>query len=155
MNTSNSRTFALLAGGLIAGLAVTTVQGCDAADDICGPCGTLAGGSLSISGSAKLDGFFNATATLTGAVASVRAEFDANILALAEVYGMASGTVDANFVSELVGAIKADISGTLDGGLKIAYKAPSCQANVSVAVDAQAKCEVSACLLYTSPSPRD
>ena len=33
----------------------------------------------------------------------------ANILALAEVYGMASGTVDANFVSELVGAIKADI----------------------------------------------
>ena len=152
MNTLNSRTYALLAGGLIAGLAVTTVQGCDAADDICGPCGTLAGGSLSISGSAKLDGFFNATATLTGAVASVRAEFDANILALAEVYGMASGTVDANFVSELVGAIKADISGTLDGGLKIAYKAPSCQANVSVAVDAQAKCEVSAdCEVMANP----
>jgi len=143
MNTSHSRTYALLAGGLIAGLAVTAVQGCDA-DDICGPCGTIAGGSLSISGSAKLDGFFNATATLTGAVASIRAEFDANILALAEVYGMASGSVDADFVAELVGMIKADISANLEGGLKINYKAPSCQANVSVAVDAQAKCEVSA-----------
>ncbi|MBA3545106.1 MAG: hypothetical protein H0T76_01345 [Nannocystis sp.] len=145
MTISNSRTYALLAGGLIAGLAVTAVQGCDA-DDICGPCGTLAGGSLSISGSAKLDGFFNATATLTGATARIRAEFDANIRALAEVYGMvaADATIDANFVSELVGMIKADIKGSVDGGLKIVYKAPSCEANVSVAVDAQAKCEASA-----------
>lgn len=144
MNTSNSRTFALLAGGLIAGLAVTAVQGCDAADDICGPCGTLASGSLSISGSAKLDGFFNATATLTGATARIRGEFDANILALADVYGLARGEVNADFVSQLVGEIKADITANIEGGLKIAYKAPECTANVSVAVDAQAKCEASA-----------
>ncbi len=145
MTISNSRTYALLAGGLFAGLAVTAVQGCDA-DDICGPCGTIANGSLSISGSAKLDGFFNATATLTGATARIRGEFDANIRALAEVYGMvdADATIDAAFVTDLVTMIKADISGSVDGGLKINYKAPSCQANVSVAVDAQAKCEASA-----------
>ena len=153
MTISNSRTYALLAGGLIAGLAVTAVQGCDA-DDICGPCGTLANGSLSISGSAKLDGFFNATATLTGATARIRGEFDANIRALAEVYGMvdANATIDAAFITKLVGDIKADIAGSVDGGLKIAYKAPSCQANVSIAVDAQAKCEASAeCDVMANP----
>lgn len=152
MNNSNSRTYALLAGGLIAGLAVTAVQGCDAADDICGPCGTLANGSLSISGSAKLDGFFNATATLTGATTRIRGEFDANILALADVYGLAGAEVNADFVGQLVGAIKADISANVDGGLKITYKPPTCQANVSVAVDAQAKCEASAsCDVQATP----
>lgn len=152
MNTPNSRTYALLAGGLIAGLAVTAVQGCDAADDICGPCGTLASGSLSISGSAKLDGFFNATATLTAATARIRGEFDANILALADVYGVAKAEVNADFVAQLVGAIKADFTANLEGGLKIAYKAPECSANVSVAVDAQAKCEASAsCDVQATP----
>lgn len=143
MHTPNSRTYALLAGGLIAGLSITAVQGCDA-DDICGPCGTLAGGSLSISGSAKLDGFFNATATLTNATARIRGEFEADILALADVYGLAAAKVDANFVGQLVGAIKADFAANLEGGIQVVYKAPTCQANVSVAVDAQAKCEASA-----------
>ena len=142
MHLNNFRTFGLLAGGIVAGLALTSVQGCDAADDICGPCGTIAGGSLSISGSAQLDGFFNATGSLNNAVAQIKGSFDADILALADVYGLARAEVNADFVSQLTAKIKADFSANLEGGIKVVYKPAECAVNVSVAVDAQAKCEV-------------
>jgi len=144
MHTTNFRTFGLLAGGIVAGLALTSVQGCDdVGSEICGPCGTIAGGSLSISGSAELDGFFNATGQLNSAVVQIRGQFNADILALAEVYGVATAdvTVDSAFVASVVAAIKADFSASLDGGIKVVYKAPECRANVNIAVDAQAKCE--------------
>jgi hypothetical protein len=145
MHLNNSRTFGLLAGGIVAGLALTSVQGCDdVGADICGPCGTIAGGSLSISGSAELDGFFNATGQLNSAFLKIRGSFEADILALADVYGVARGTVDAAFVDGLVAAIKADIAANASGGLEIVYKAPECQVNVDVAVSAQASCEASA-----------
>lgn len=145
MHLNKFRTFGLLAGGIVAGLALTSVQGCDPStvgDDICGPCGTIAGGSLSISGSAQLDGFFNATGSLNNAVAQIKGSFDADILALADVYGVARGEVNADFVGQLTAAIKADFAANLDGGIKVVYKPAECAVNVSVAVDAQAKCEV-------------
>lgn len=148
MHNKNFRTFGLLAGGIVAGLSLTAVQGCDEAsglaDDICGPCGTIAGGSLSISGSAKLDGFFNAVGQLSNATVQIRGQFNADILALADVYGLARAEVNADFVAQLIAKIKADFSANLDGGIKVVYKPAQCQANVSVAVDAQAKCEVEA-----------
>lgn len=145
MHLNNSRTFGLLAGGIVAGLALTSVQGCDdVGADICGPCGTIAGGSLSISGSAQLDGFFNATGQLSGAFAQIRGSFEADILALADVYGIARGTVDGAFVDGLVAAIKADLQANASAGLEIVYKAPECQASLNVAVEAQASCEASA-----------
>ncbi len=151
MHTTNFRTFGLLAGGIVAGLALTSVQGCDdVGSEICGPCGTIAGGSLSISGSAKLDGFFNATGQLSGAFAQIRGQFDADIRALASIYASidpslavtAETKIDAAFVGKLVATIKADFSASLDGGIQVVYKAPECRANVNIAVDAQAKCEV-------------
>ena len=144
MHTTNFRTFGLLAGGIVAGLALTSLQGCeDVGSEICGPCGTIAGGSLSISGSAELDGFFNATGQLNSAVVQIRGQFNADILALAEVYGVATAdvTVDSAFVASVVAAIKADFAASLDGGIKVVYKAPECRANIDIAVDAQAKCE--------------
>jgi len=148
MHNTNFRTFGLLAGGILAGLSLTAVQGCDdpsgISDDICGPCGTIAGGSLSISGSAKLDGFFNAVGQLTNATAQIRGQFNADILALADVYGLARADVDADFVAQLIGKIKADFQANLEGGIQVVYKPAECRANVSVAVDAQAKCEVEA-----------
>src|SRR5687767_1684515 len=116
MHTTNFRTFGLLAGGIVAGLALTSVQGCDdAANDICGPCGTIASGSLSISGSAKLDGFFNATGQLNTAFLQIRSQFEADIRALASVYASideslvvtADTKIDAAFVGKLVATIKA------------------------------------------------
>ena len=144
MHLNKFRTFGLLAGGIVAGLALTSIQGCDDSPlgDVCGPCGTIAGGSLSISGSAQLDGFFNATGSLNNAVAQIKGSFDADILAIADAFGVARGNVDAAFVGSLTTAIKGEISANLDGGIKVVYTPAECKVDVSVAVDAQAKCEV-------------
>ncbi len=131
--------------GLVAGLGLVNMTGCD---DICGPCGSIETGNLSISGQARLDGFFKAVADFKGAVDFVKADFDANIIALAEVYGVIdadwSGTVDAALVGQLKTAIEADFDASLDGGIKVVYAPPKCEANISVAVEAQASCEASA-----------
>lgn len=144
MHLNKFRTFGLLAGGIVAGLALTSVQGCDDSPlgDVCGPCGTIAGGSLSISGSAQLDGFFNATGSLNNAVAQIKGSFDADILAIADAFGVARANVDAAFVGELTAAIKGEIAANLEGGIKVVYTPAQCSVDVSVAVDAQAKCEV-------------
>ncbi|MCA9650832.1 MAG: hypothetical protein H6712_09660 [Myxococcales bacterium] len=130
-----------------ASAGVLALPGCPgAADDICGPCGTIATGQLSISGNAQVDGFFNALADLQGATGSIQADFDANILALAEVYGVATAgvTVDAAFVDQVIGAIQADFSANISGGITVEYVPPQCSANVNVAVEAQASCEANA-----------
>jgi hypothetical protein len=47
-------------------------------------------------------------------------------------------------VDALIAAIEADVSANASGGLTVNYAPPRCEANVSVAVEAQAKCEVKA-----------
>lgn len=112
-------------------------------DEICGPCGTIAKGDFSVSGDAQLDGFFQAVGTLQNATASVQGDFQANIVALANVYNVdASAGFDASLVDKVIAAIKADVSTNLQGGFNVVYKPPACQASVDVAVQAQAKCEV-------------
>ncbi len=137
-----------LAGlGLLCGVAVTSVQGCDGdgiGGDICGPCGSIASGQLSISGNARLDGFFTAVADLGKATATIQGSFEADVRALAQLYGMAEGTIDAQFIADLKGKIKNDFSANVEGGIKLVYKAPECRADVSIAVEAQASCEVNA-----------
>jgi len=134
--------------GLLAGVAMTSVQGCDGEDlpggDICGPCGSIVSGQLSISGNARLDGFFTAVADLGKATASIQGEFDANVRAIAELYGMAEGEINAAFIADLKGRIQADFSANVEGGIRLVYKAPSCQVDINVAVEAQASCEVNA-----------
>ncbi|MBM4361950.1 MAG: hypothetical protein FJ104_04670 [Deltaproteobacteria bacterium] len=146
MKTIIRRTAALgtiVLGGL-------SLSACDQAkalsEGVCGPCGDVATGDFSVSGDARLDGFFQAVGSLQNATASVKGDFAANINALASVYGVAkaTGEVDAAFVDSVIAAIKADVAANAQGGLKVVYKAPSCSANVNVAVSAQAKCEVKA-----------
>ncbi|MEX1363110.1 MAG: hypothetical protein AB1Z98_08285 [Nannocystaceae bacterium] len=131
-----------------AAAGVTTLDGCDGENGICGPCGSISSGQLSISGDAQLDGFFAALADLQGATGSISADFDANITALAEVYGVveagAEVNVDAAFVDSVIAAIQADFAANLQGGISVEYVPPRCSANVNVAVEAQASCEVNA-----------
>ncbi len=134
----------LMIGGTLIGAGATTLQGCDAAEDLCGPCGSIATGQLSIAGNAQLDGFFNAVATFQGATAKVKADFDAEILALGEVFGVAEGTVNADYIGQLKAAIQGEFTANLEGGISIKYTPPKCEANVNVAVEAQASCEASA-----------
>lgn len=113
--------------------------------EVCGPCGTLATGDVGISGDARLDGFFKALSTMQNANLTIRADFEANIRALAEVYGVElTGEINAAAVGQVTAAIEADIAANVEGGLTVDYQPARCQANVNVAVEAQAKCEVKA-----------
>lgn len=144
MRKNKLGTIGLLAGGLIAGVGITATQGCDAADNLCGPCGTIATGQLSIAGNAQLDGFFAAVASLQNATVKINGDFEANIVALANVWGVGDGTFSATLVDDLIAKIKGEISANLEGGIKINYKPPQCSANIDVSVKAQASCEAEA-----------
>ncbi len=143
MNTIKRKFLGLMAAGLALGFGTTALTACDA-DDVCGPCGSIATGQLSIAGNAQLDGFFTAVHSFNGATGSIKAEFDADIRALAQVwgYGEADAVIDAAFVDGLVAKIKTDISAA--GELQVNYVPAQCVANVNVAVEAQASCEAQA-----------
>lgn len=148
ISTLSSHWIGIAGIGLLAGVAMTSVQGCDdgglPGGDICGPCGSIASGQLSISGNARLDGFFTAVADLGKATGSIQGEFEANVRALASLYGMAEGEINADFIAELKGQIQADFMANVSGGIKLVYRPPACQADISVSVEAQASCEVNA-----------
>jgi hypothetical protein len=113
--------------------------------DLCGPCGDIENGDVGISGDARLDGFFKALGNMRNRTVAIQADFDANIRALAATYDVnITGEVNAAVVTQLTTKIKADITANVQGGLNVDYQPPRCQANVNVAVDAQAKCEVKA-----------
>lgn len=131
--------------GLLAGVAMTSVQGCDdALSEPCGPCGSIVSGQLSISGNARLDGFFTAVADLGNVTARLNADFEANVRAIGELYGMVDGEINAEYIAMLRGRISADFTANVDGGIRLVYRPPSCQADINVAVEAQASCEVNA-----------
>jgi len=148
MQALKNTSMGVLAIGLVTAFVMTV--SCDGdgigdvAGDVCGPCGSIASGQLSISGNTQLDGFFTAVANLQGASATIRAGFEADVLALADVYGIAEAEVDAAFVAQITAAIRADFEANVDGGIRLRYQPPRCSANVSVAVEAQASCEASA-----------
>ncbi|MCA9582121.1 MAG: hypothetical protein KC416_10040 [Myxococcales bacterium] len=133
-------------GGAVAMMLVGV--GCEdvtqVSEGACGPCGTVATGDVSVSGVAELDGFFSAVADLGDASASIRGDFDADIKAIAEAFGVAEAEVDADFVKAVVAEIKAEVSANAEGGLVVNFQPPSCKADVNVAFEAQAKCEVKA-----------
>ncbi len=111
----------------------------------CGPCGNVMVGDFDPSGDAMLDGFFQAVGNLQNATTSIQDDFQANIVALAHVYGVdARQSFDASLVDDVIGAIKDDVAQHLDGGLRVSYRSPSCQADVAVAAQAQARCEARA-----------
>jgi hypothetical protein len=119
----------------------------DGPGDICGPCGTIATGDIGISGDARLDGFFKALGTMQNATVTIQTDFDANIRALASLYPnvtLPEGALNAQAVGLVTGAIQADIEANVQGELVVDYQPARCQANVNVAVEAQAKCEVKA-----------
>jgi hypothetical protein len=127
--------------------------GCDA-EKICGPCGSIETGQLSISGNAQLDGFFSAVYTLDQATAQISGDFEGHIVALAEVYGVAGAEAgySADLLAGLKAAITADIEANASGGIAVTYKGPECKASVDVAIDAQASCEVQAdCEVMVDP----
>ena len=117
------------------------------AEKLCGPCGHLKTGDVGISGNAKLDGFFAAVAKLNDATASINGDFNANIDALSQVYGVANFDASANIdtkVDALIASIKGEFKADLKGGVTLNYTPAECHASVNVAIQAQAQCEAKA-----------
>ncbi len=142
---------------LIAAMGVMFTQ-CDAAteyldggalpipDDICGPCGKIANGDAMISGDPKLDGIFKAVGTLKISTGSIRADFDARVRSLAEVFDVpvTETSTTADLVTGIKAAFDAQINANLQAGITVDYVPPSCSADVNVSVNAQAQCEAKA-----------
>jgi hypothetical protein len=123
------------------------------AEELCGPCGEIGRGDIGISGDARLDGFFKALGSIQNSTLTVRGDFEGNIRALAAVYDVdIEGAINADVVGELTAAIRTDIEANVQGGIKVDYQPPRCQANVNVAVQAQANCEAKAeCTVNVEP----
>jgi hypothetical protein len=159
MQIFNDTRTSIAAMGLMAGLATLSLTSCGEGgglvpnpEDICGPCGSIATGQLSISGSAQLDGFFTAVANLQGASGTLRGNFEGELRALGSIYGMGDAAIDATFVTNLVAAIRADINASVSGSFRLDYQPPRCSANVNIAVEAQASCEANAeCEVEANP----
>lgn len=149
MKKQSKNLLTTLVGGALVATTMITLQACDpgeTAEKLCGPCGSLESGQLSIAGNAQIDGFFAATHRFQGATASIKGDFDADIRALAEIwgYGEVGAEIDGAFVQGLVAHIKAEIAVNVDGGINVEITPAKCEASVDVAIEAQASCEVSA-----------
>src|SRR5687768_2164663 len=94
MQVLRNKAFSLAALGLFTGFSASAVQGCGG-DGICGPCGSVLEGSVSIVNNARVDGFFRAIADLNGVFVRVNADFEGNIRALAEVWGFIEAGAEA------------------------------------------------------------
>lgn len=117
-----------------------------ASEDLCGKCGLVAEGDVGISGNAKLDGFFSAVSDLNKAQVAINADFEANIDELIAAFGTevaANASIDAK-VDALTASIEGELTANVQGSLVVDYVPPKCQANVSVAFEAQAQCEAKA-----------
>jgi hypothetical protein len=147
---------AILSGSLLLLLPslLGALPGADQAEELCGPCGTVAQGDIGISGNAKLDGFFGAVAQLNKAQVAINGDFEANIDDLIATFGAdvaANATLSAK-VDALIAKINADVSANVQGGLVVNYVGPKCAANVNVAFEAQAQCEAKAdCEVQANP----
>lgn len=150
MNGLQKNGLTLTSIGLALGVSAgaVTLEGCDDGGGLCGPCGSVAEGSVGISGNAQLDGFFKAVADLDAAIGTVDANFNAEFRALADAWGHADlvgeGDISADVVAQVMAEIEADIAAAVEGGISISYAPPECSANVNVAVEAQARCEAQA-----------
>ncbi|EDM75206.1 hypothetical protein PPSIR1_41054 [Plesiocystis pacifica SIR-1] len=138
-----------LACGLISGLAITA-PGCDVAEDLAKQCGLvcpdngIAEGNASISGVVSIDAFFGAVIAVRDAAATVsgnvRGELE-GIAASLEIEGYQELSFD-ELALAVQGGLQAKFEANLEGGLTISFEPPRCQANVDIAVQAAAECDV-------------
>ncbi|MCP4601744.1 MAG: hypothetical protein GY847_14715 [Proteobacteria bacterium] len=143
------RVIALMLGTIFVLLMCNACEQADKfSDAMCGPCGSIDDGSLSISGDARLDGFFKAVASLKGSTGRINAGFQADVFELAQVFMTEAEISAASDFDALVDALSAkitsEIDATVEGDLSVNYTAPKCSADVNVAVEAQASCEAQA-----------
>ncbi len=137
---SNHKSFIHFTSVLGLGAALTLVQGCEQAAELCDlecPVEGILEGNASISGLASVDSFFSAVVGFGKAAIEVRAGVDAELRGIAVSLDLAPGASAADIRAKLT----AKLEGAVTGGLKISYAPPRCQVDAQVAVDAAAKCD--------------
>jgi cytoskeletal protein CcmA (bactofilin family) len=145
MKMNQTGTFGLIAGGLVAGISLTAVQGCDDGGlgnlaEQCGltcPAEGVAEGNFSISGIASVDAFFGAVVTFGQVTTDVSASINAELQAIAVSLDLEPGAAAADIKAEL----QAKISGAVQGGLKVNYAPPKCEVSAEATVEATARCD--------------
>ena len=102
---------------------------CEQIKEVCDfECGKFASGDVSISGNPQIDGFFKALNNLDLAVTAIRGRFDADVLAVAEAFGVPAGVVDAAYIDQVKAAVMAEFTTKLVGGKpQVLYEAPQCE----------------------------
>jgi hypothetical protein len=145
MNMNNNRLFALTGLGLLAGFSLTTLQACDpgAVADVCDlscPAEGVIDGNASITGIASVDAFFGAVVDVNAAALSISGSLRSELDAIALSVGLEPGAAGA----DIAGAVEAKLALAVDGGIKVAFQPPRCEASVEVAVAAAAECDVQA-----------
>mgnify|MGYP000222756081 CR=1 FL=1 len=144
-----ARSLSLLSCGLLAG-ALVSLQGCDGLGDLAEQCGLvcpdtgIVEGNVAISGVVSVDSFFSAVVTVRDASASVAASMRAELEGIAaslEIVGYAEMSLD-ELAGAVAGGLEAKFAANLQGGLTISYQPPKCEANIELAVEAAAECDV-------------
>ena len=144
------RILSLFSIGILSGLGLATMQGCDG-DDIknaaCADYGcnqTLLKGNASISGIASVDAFFSSVLSVRDASAAVSGSVEAELRGMAVSLGI-EGAADleiSDLAAQVKIAIQAKLEANVKGELRIAFQPPKCEADIDVAVKATAECDV-------------
>lgn len=151
MNLNTKRGLGLLCIGLF---SATVTAACDGEDGPLGnlpeECGLVCSsegileGNASISGQASIDAFFSSVIAVRDASINASASMKAELQGMAASIGV-TGTADMS-IDELAAAIEANlsahVSGYIEGGLVVNYAPAKCEANLDVAVEATAECDV-------------
>jgi hypothetical protein len=140
MNMNTHRLFALAGLGLLIGASLTTMQACDPGEvcDLSCPDEGVIDGNASITGIAQIDAFFGAVVDVNAAALSISGSLRSELDGIALSVGLQPGATGA----EIAAALDLKFTAALDGGLKIDFQPPRCEASVEVAVAAAAECDV-------------
>jgi hypothetical protein len=141
MQKINSKTFGLMASGLLFGFGAVGMQGCDDLAEQCGlkcPSKGIVEGNASISGVASIDAFFGAVVDYKAAADSVNSGIRVQLDAIAVGVGLEPGATGA----EIKAGIQAKLDANISGSLTVNAQPAKCQASVEVAASAAAECDV-------------
>jgi hypothetical protein len=143
----NSHRIITIAGlGLLVGMSMSMISACDPvpADGIPGcdlscPTAGIVEGNAAITGVAEVDAFFGAVVDLSASARAVSGSLDAEIDAIGVSLGLEPGS-DAAAIRT---ALEAKFMAATDGGVKLDYLPPRCEASVDVTLAAAAECDAS------------
>lgn len=140
MHLNSNRIFGVVGLGLLVGASMSTLQACEGVPgcDLSCPTEGILEGNATITGVAEVDAFFGAVVDLSAAANGISGSLTAEIDAIGISLGLPAGSSSA----DIKAALELKFTGALDGGLKIEFQPPRCEASIDVAVSAAAECDV-------------